>query len=334
MKKIYLLTVLFFLLIGYFELDFQTFSDLYYSIVSPDREESLTQTSKGTILLANKSVSIGDDLNSVIETFGESQDTLVSEYGFLWYIYHNKYKDYIQIGIQDDKVVGIYTNAPTFDINGIKTGTSVDDVQTTFGTPLDIIQKGRKLMKQNSIIDGKHEMDVFLYRNMYITFFYDVMENNTVTSVSIIEKETELSLATVYAAGSQDLKYSFEKQNFYAVNALRVRKGLSAFTWSSPIASVAEKHSKDMADNNFFDHVNLKGQSIADRAKASGIRASAVAENIASGAQNSIVMHELLMNSQGHRVNLLNDYQYLGVGVWFNEDNLPYLTQNFYNPPR
>lgn len=45
-------------------------------------------------------------------------------------------------------------------------------------------------------------------------------------------------------------------------------------------------------------------------------------ENLAYGQQNSIFAHEGLMNSLGHRKNILNtNFSTLGVGVDFNEND-------------
>ncbi|MFC6602600.1 CAP domain-containing protein [Ectobacillus funiculus] len=42
--------------------------------------------------------------------------------------------------------------------------------------------------------------------------------------------------------------------------------------------------------------------------------------------------HEGLMNSLGHRENILQEnYKYLGVGVAFNNESEPYYTENFYS---
>jgi uncharacterized protein YkwD len=61
-------------------------------------------------------------------------------------------------------------------------------------------------------------------------------------------------------------------------------------------------------------------------------------ENLAYGQFSSIFAHEGLMNSLGHRENILRkDYEYLGVGVAFNDESQPYYTENFFcevNYPR
>jgi len=57
---------------------------------------------------------IGASLSDVIETFGEPDRIDLSKYGFDWYIYNNNLLKYIQIGIEDDKVVGVFTNSPYY----------------------------------------------------------------------------------------------------------------------------------------------------------------------------------------------------------------------------
>lgn len=46
---------------------------------------------------------------------------------------------------------------------------------------------------------------------------------------------------------------------------------------------------------------------------------------------NSIYAHEGLMNSLGHRKNILNThFDYLGVGVYFNDRRQPFLDRKLY----
>jgi uncharacterized protein YkwD len=86
-----------------------------------------------------------------------------------------------------------------------------------------------------------------------------------------------------------------------------------------------------MAVNNYFDHTNLQGESPFDRIKEDGIQYTLAGENLAYGQFSSIFAHEGLMNSLGHRKNIIKSgFEYLGVGVAFNEEAQPYYTQNYY----
>ncbi len=107
----------------------------------------------------------------------------------------------------------------------------------------------------------------------------------------------------------------FELRVLELVNAERAKHGLSALTWDSSLAAVAEAHSLDMAENNFFSHTNLKGQSPFDRMKAFGISYSYAAENIAAGQKTPESVMNSWMNSEGHRKNILNqNVTRLGAG--------------------
>ena len=58
---------------------------------------------------------------------------------------------------------------------------------------------------------------------------------------------------------------------------------------------------------------------------------NAAGENLAYGQVSSIYAHEGLMNSLGHRKNILNThYKNLGLGVDFNEDKQPFWTERLY----
>lgn len=278
----------------------------------------------------NRSVSIGMSYDDVLSAFGDPVDTQVSEYGFVWNIFHENFKNYMQIGIQNERVVAIYTNSPRFSFRDICVGSSAADVNLTFEKPIDYIIKGNTKYIMNGLNADKTNMELFHTGSLYVTFFYDVFKNNSVTSVNIIEYNTELSYDRLYANQSPELKESFEKQNFYVTNALRVREGLPPFSFHQGMANVALLHSQEMAENNYFNHTDLSGGTVADRAHAGGVRFKVAGENIAMGAQNTLYMHELLMNSEGHRKNILADYTALGTGVAFSKEDVPYLTQNFF----
>lgn len=203
-----------------------------------------------------------------------------------------------------------------------------------FGEPQEAIRKGDLIFEINSGVGGKREMDLFLYRGMYVRFFYDCFKNNTVTAIHIIEEDTELAFAQQYAAGTAEQARAMELENFYVTNALRVREGVSPVKMSVSAQSVALCHATDMAKNNYFSHTDLSGSSVMERIKGAKIAVSRVAENLAAGGASGIIMHELLMNSEGHRRNILGNYQYLGIGVAFDAKDRPYLVQNYFSPPK
>lgn len=106
------------------------------------------------------------------------------------------------------------------------------------------------------------------------------------------------------------------KQVLTLTNAERSKNGLSPLKWDSSLASLAEKHCKDMIERNFFSHNNPDGETPFDRMKKAGILYMVAGENIAAGQYSPEAVVESWMNSEGHRKNILNpNFTYLGVGV-------------------
>lgn len=163
-----------------------------------------------------------------------------------------------------------------------------------------------------------------------MTVFYDKHQHDTVTAIQMISKKLEQQNSSLYGKESKDLKKGFEYQLFDLTNAARVKFGLSPLTWDDHVKMTARDHSSDMADNHYFSHDNLNGQSPFDRLKQDGISYRAAGENIAAGQVSSIYAHHGLMNSMGHRKNILSpNYSSLGVGVDFGADSRPFYTENF-----
>ena len=164
----------------------------------------------------------------------------------------------------------------------------------------------------------------------YVTIFFDKHEENTVTAVQIISEGLEKQKENFYGDGNSGLKEGFEFQLFDLTNATRVEHGLHPLSWDDHVKITARDHSADMAINQYFDHTNLKGESPFDRMEEDQISFRTAGENLAAGQISSIFAHEGLMNSIGHRENILQkDFESLGVGVAFDSNEKPYFTQNF-----
>ncbi len=70
-----------------------------------------------------------------------------------------------------------------------------------------------------------------------------------------------------------------------------------------------------MATRDFFSHKNKQGQTPFDRMRQAGITFITAAENIAY-APEVLEIHKNLMNSPGHRANILNPkYNKIGIGI-------------------
>lgn len=101
------------------------------------------------------------------------------------------------------------------------------------------------------------------------------------------------------------------------VNDHRSGEGCGPLAWHTVAADVAQAHSTDMRDRDFFSHTNPDGESPFDRMDAAGISWSGMAgENIAWGTGSGDTAFDMWINSSGHRANIENcSYTHHGVGL-------------------
>lgn len=119
----------------------------------------------------------------------------------------------------------------------------------------------------------------------------------------------------------------FELQMLALINQERTSRGLDALKLEQKLNSAAEEHSQWMLETNTFSHTGENGSSPGQRMRDAGFTFSgswASAENVAwqsergaSGIADDVAdLHRALMNSPGHRANILNpDLVYVGIGI-------------------
>jgi len=106
-----------------------------------------------------------------------------------------------------------------------------------------------------------------------------------------------------------------ERQMFDLVNEERTAVGLRALIWDDRLLPVARQHSEEMFRLKYFAHQSPVSGSPFDRLKAAGITYSRAGENLAY-AQSVSVAHRGLMQSQGHRENILRpEFTNIAIGV-------------------
>ncbi|WP_043932069.1 CAP-associated domain-containing protein [Bacillus sp. EB01] len=274
-------------------------------------------------------IELGDVKADVEKRLGSEKRSTLNEYGLNWNVYHKEYQQFVMVMYdKEDRVAGLYSGQDLIaSTNGIERGTAKDAVREKLGTPLRTIQKGGIHYR----LQQQEDYDIYFEDGAYVTVFYDKHEGNTVTALQLVRQDIEEKKTDLYGHASGALKEGFEYQLFDLTNATRVNHQLPILEWDDHVRETARKHSADMAKNNYFSHTNLNGESPFDRMEEDNLRFMLAGENLAYGQFSSIFAHEGLMNSKGHRDNILkSQYEYLGVGVAFNEKSQPYFTQNYY----
>jgi uncharacterized protein YkwD len=90
------------------------------------------------------------------------------------------------------------------------------------------------------------------------------------------------------------------------MNDHRVSVGCSRLAWHVGVADVAQAHSDDMVERDFFSHTNPDGDTPFDRLSNAGISYTLAAENIAWGYGSAEAVLEGWLGSSGHRANIEN----------------------------
>lgn len=135
-----------------------------------------------------------------------------------------------------------------------------------------------------------------------------------------------------------------EREMLELINEERTSRGLNPLQLEQRLNDSAETHSEWMLDADVFSHTGEGNSSAGDRMRDAGFQFSGQwrwAENIAwqsergsSGISDDVAnLHQSLMNSPGHRANILNpQLEYIGIGVEvgnYNGWSAVMVTQNF-----
>lgn len=106
-----------------------------------------------------------------------------------------------------------------------------------------------------------------------------------------------------------------ERQLFDLVNEERTQHALGPFTRDERLVPVARAHSEEMFKLRYFSHDSPVTGSLFDRLRAARIGYTRAGENLAY-AQSVAVAHRALVDSPGHRENILRpEFRRIGIGV-------------------
>jgi len=157
--------------------------------------------------------------------------------------------------------------------------------------------------------------------------------------------------------GSKITITDLEREVHNWTNHYRTQYGLNELEINIQLSNVAENHSQDMADKNYFSHTNLQGESPTDRVERQGFNChidlpgnryvKGIGENIWQGwtyrytingvPSGHYTQSELAkkivddwMGSTSHRESILTDFWLSeGIGIVITEDGKTYAAQNF-----
>ncbi len=175
------------------------------------------------------------------------------------------------------------------------------------------IQPGIK----KAVLDSK--IGVQILRNAYaleqpVKQVFGGVANDSLTFLTIKPKtDQRVDLGFQTEEFSTDQKS--EEAMVTLVNRERVKRGLAALKLDENLRAVARGYSADMFRRGYFAHYSPEGESVADRLLEAEIDFLVVGENLAY-APSVELAHQGLMNSEGHRANILSkEYSRVGIGA-------------------
>ena len=106
-----------------------------------------------------------------------------------------------------------------------------------------------------------------------------------------------------------------EQEMLNLLNQERISRGFEPVVWDESLAIVARGHSQDMFKRGYFSHFTPEGQDVGSRLQEANISYSIAGENLALAPTTSRA-HEGLMNSEGHKRNILDPaFTKIGIGA-------------------
>ena len=143
---------------------------------------------------------------------------------------------------------------------------------------------------------------------------FDKAISQTINNLTIHPASNE-SVKLPFKDDHPEVRADLEAKMLQLVNEERIQRGLSPLKPDPELTEVARAHSRDMFARGYFAHITPEGKSPFDRMNEARVHYSTAGENLALAHSLSIA-HNGLMNSPGHRANILNtSFGRVGIGI-------------------
>ena len=163
-----------------------------------------------------------------------------------------------------------------------------------------------------------------------LPIFHPVI-NQTLNKLITIEPGSEESVNLPFKVENSKPDPSLEEQMLEMINHERTSRGLKPLEADPDLVPVARAHSTDMITRGYFSHYTPEGEDPFQRMKDAGIKFRTAGENLAL-APTLQIAHTGLMNSPGHRANILNpNFGRVGIGIMTGGRRGMMISQEFRN---
>ncbi|MDB5194661.1 MAG: uncharacterized protein JWN50_675 [Parcubacteria group bacterium] len=149
------------------------------------------------------------------------------------------------------------------------------------------------------------------------TYLDEVFSKATESTLGFmtVEPQEGESVALPFKATNLSTDETAETEMLALINAERLKAGVGPLVMDATLQKVARAHSRDMWVRAYFAHTDPDGLDPFDRMRAGGAKFRTAGENLAL-ARTTERAHEGLMNSPGHKRNILDPaFKRVGIGV-------------------
>jgi uncharacterized protein YkwD len=137
----------------------------------------------------------------------------------------------------------------------------------------------------------------------------------TLNRLTIVEPGSKETVELPFKVTNSRPAPSIEAQMLELVNKERVEAGLRPLESDPELTEVARRHSADMFERGYFSHYTPEGKDPFERMRDMDVRFRVAGENLAI-APTLQIAHTGLMNSPGHRANILKpQFGRVGIGI-------------------
>jgi uncharacterized protein YkwD len=152
------------------------------------------------------------------------------------------------------------------------------------------------------------------WANRKLAPVFDEAIRQTINSLTV-QPNSDEKINLTFKINNATPKPNYEAMMLQMINEERQKHGLKLLQADPEMLQVARAHSQDMFAKGYFAHDDLEGKDPFDRMKAANISFATAGENLAL-AQTVEIAHVNLMNSPGHRANILNpSFGRVGIGI-------------------
>ena len=210
-------------------------------------------------------------------------------------------------GIHERRVNHLFGMLPGF-INGVITAAIIAPLLLALPLPESLRSSSRESLVVNRLAIVTEGLE------SSVAPIFDEAIRQTL-NMRTVEPESDETIKLPYTVKDSRPRADLEDEMLVLVNQERAKAGLQPLAPDPELREVARRHSIDMFERGYFSHYTPEGLSPFDRMQKAGVTYRTAGENLAL-APTLAIAHNGLMNSPGHRANILRpQFGRVGIGV-------------------